>query len=94
MDLVDSIYDMTRQLPDEERFGLNTQMRRAATSIPSNIAEGYGRNHRKEYIQHLYIAKGSLMELEPNCLSVFVNHLSVENPQPPSGNSCKKSVAS
>lgn len=64
MDLVDAIYAVARQLPAEERFGLNPQMRRSVTSVPSNIAEGYGRNHRKEYIQHLYVARGSLMEIE------------------------------
>ena len=64
MDLVDSIYTMTQAFPDPERFELISQLRRAAVSIPSNIAEGYGRSHRKECIQHVSIARGSLMELE------------------------------
>lgn len=64
MDLVDSIYSMTQQFPVEERYGLTSQLRRAAVSIPSSIAEGYGRSHRKEYVQHVSIARGSLMELE------------------------------
>ncbi|MFI4861552.1 MAG: four helix bundle protein [Phycisphaerales bacterium JB063] len=69
MDIVDVIYKLTRQLPDDERYGLVSQMRRAAISIPSNIAEGYGRHHRPEYIQHLYISRGSLMELETQLIA-------------------------
>ena len=64
MDLVDEIYRLTRGFPDEERYGLSSQMRRAAVSIPSNLAAGYGRNTRKEYRRHAGIANGSLRELE------------------------------
>jgi len=64
IDLVEQIYDLTREFASEEKFGLTSQMRRAAVSVPSNIAEGYGRTHRAEYIQHLSIAKGSLVEIE------------------------------
>ncbi|MFV9505811.1 MAG: four helix bundle protein [Oscillochloridaceae bacterium umkhey_bin13] len=64
MDLVTEIYQLTRQFPHEELFGLTSQTRRAAVSIPANIAEGYGRIHRKEYLHHLSIARGSLMEVE------------------------------
>ena len=58
------IYRMTKKFPKEEIFGLISQMRRCSVSIPCNIAEGYRRNHRKEYIQFLFIASGSCGELE------------------------------
>ena len=60
---VTRIYEITREFPKEERYGLTGQMRRAAVSIPSNIAEGKGRGHPKEYMQFLYVAKGSALEL-------------------------------
>ena len=63
MDMVDIIYDLTNDFPDSERFGLTNQIRRAAVSVPSNIAEGSGRNNTKELIQFLFIARGSLCEL-------------------------------
>lgn len=64
IELVKDIYQLTLIFPDSEKFGLSQQMRRAAVSIPSNIAEGAGRQHVKEYIQFLYISSGSLSELE------------------------------
>lgn len=64
MDFVLDVYKATREFPDSEKFGIVSQMRRAAVSIPSNIAEGSGRRNAKEFIQFLYIAKGSLAELE------------------------------
>ena len=64
MDLVTDIYKMTATFPAEERYGLSSQARRAAVSIPSNIAEGHGRKYTEAYINHLSIAFGSLMELE------------------------------
>ena len=58
------IYRVTNNFPKEELYGIVSQMRRAAISIPCNIAEGYRRGHRKEYIQFLHIAQGSCGELE------------------------------
>jgi four helix bundle protein len=62
--LVTNIYSLTKSFPKEEQFGLIIQMRRCVVSIPSNIAEGCGRNHKKESLQFFYIARGSVFELE------------------------------
>ncbi len=62
--LVKEVYLVTRNFPKDEMYGLMSQMRRCAVSIPSNIAEGYGRQFKKETIQFLHIARGSLFELE------------------------------
>ena len=64
MRLVDETYQLIRLLPKEEQYALCAQMRRAVVSIPSNIAEGNGRNTTSEYIHFLYISRGSLYELE------------------------------
>ena len=61
--LVKNIYVLTNDLPSEEKFGLVSQIRRCAVSIPSNIAEGAGRNNKKEFVQFLGIASGSCYEL-------------------------------
>jgi len=66
--LVLEVYKATKCFPKSETYGLSNQMRRAAVSIPSNIAEGYGRRHKAEYNQFLSIAYGSLSELETQYL--------------------------
>jgi four helix bundle protein len=67
MDLVVSVYALTRRFPKDERFGLTVQARRAAVSIPSNIAEGHGRLHRGDFVHHLSMANGSVQELDTLC---------------------------
>ena len=64
MEVAKQIYVCTRELPGDERFGLTAQMRRAAVSIPSNIAEGYARQSRIDYLRYLRTARGSLAELQ------------------------------
>ncbi len=66
--LVLEVYKITKDFPKSETYGLAQQMRRAAVSLPSNIAEGYGRRHKTEYKQFLSIAYGSLLELETQYL--------------------------
>lgn len=68
MELVKLVYEMSDDFPPEERFGLSLQIRKAVVSIASNIAEGQGRNSTKEFINHLSIAYGSLMEVETQTL--------------------------
>lgn len=73
--LAQEVYKLTRDFPKEENYGLTQQMRRSALSIPSNIAEGYGRQFNKEYRQFLAIAYGSLCELETQyLLSIDLNY--------------------
>ncbi len=64
MDLVVAIYRITQKLPANEQFGLISQLRRAAVSVPSNIAEGYGRHSSGSYKQFLSMSRGSLLEVE------------------------------
>ncbi len=64
MDITFEIYQFTKDFPEYELYGLTSQMRKAAVSIPSNIAEGFARSHNKEYRQFLYISLGSCAELE------------------------------
>ena len=68
VDLVTDCYGLTKQLPKTEIYGLTAQIQRAAVSIPANIAEGHGREHLGDYLHHLSIANGSLMELETHIL--------------------------
>jgi four helix bundle protein len=68
MDIVREIYRLTGDYPKSEVYGLASQMRRSAVSIPSNIAEGFRRRHEKEYRQFLYISLGSGAELETQVL--------------------------
>jgi four helix bundle protein len=64
MDVADEAYEITSTFPSDERFGLSLQMRRAAVSIPANIAEGHARRSLRAYVNHLGIALGSLAELD------------------------------
>ncbi len=64
MDLAVAAYRLTEPFPAHEQFGLRAQIHRSAVSVPSNVAEGHGRSITREYLHHLAIAHGSLMELE------------------------------
>jgi four helix bundle protein len=68
MALAESCYGVTRQFPGDELFGLTSQIRRAAGSVPANIAEGHGRENTGNFVQHLRISQGSLKELETHML--------------------------
>ena len=71
MDIVELIYRTTNHFPAEEKYGLCSQMNRAAVSIPSNIAEGAGRNTDKEFIYFLYVAKASSAEIRSQLYLAF-----------------------
>jgi four helix bundle protein len=80
MDLVEEVYKVSRNFPREEIYGLTSQLRRAAVSIPSNIAEGQGRRTTADFLRHLSIAYGSLLELETQILiAIRLTYLIKEN---------------
>jgi four helix bundle protein len=80
MNLVTLIYNLVLELPENEKYGLTPQIKRSAISIPSNIAEGYGRNYRKDYSRFLQIARGSLFENQTQIeIAVNLDFIKVEN---------------
>ena len=79
MDLVEEIYAISKKFPDDERFGLTNQIRRAIVSVPSNIAEGAARKSDKEFMQFLYIALGSLSEVETQYMIAYRLRYIIEN---------------
>lgn len=77
---VKEIYILTKDFPKDEMYGLTSQMRRSAVSIPSNIAEGIGRQYKKESIHFFHIARGSLYELETQLyIAADLNYLQISN---------------
>jgi four helix bundle protein len=68
MNLAEAAYRTTARFPREEAYGLTAQLRRSAASVPANIAEGYGRDSKGAYVQHLRVAQGSLKEFETHLL--------------------------
>ena len=72
VELVSSVYCLTESFPESEKYGLVSQMRRCAVSIPSNIAEGFGRGSKPDYIRFLKIARGSVYEFETQ-LEISIN---------------------
>ena len=83
MQLVVDVYNLIRLLPKEETYGLSDQMRRAAISIPSNIAEGNARSSQKDMVHFLYIAQGSRAELETQLeLCKLIGYISKERLEP------------
>jgi four helix bundle protein len=82
MDLVTLTYIITTKFPDDEKFSLVSQIKRSAVSIPSNIAEGYGRNYRKDYSRFLQMARGSLFENQTQLeIAVNLNFIRIEDLQ-------------
>jgi four helix bundle protein len=72
MEMITLIYQLIKQFPNDEKFGLTIQLKRCSVSIPSNIAEGYGRNYTKDYVRFLNISRGSLYEMQTQ-LQVALN---------------------
>jgi four helix bundle protein len=83
MDLVVESYRLAKKVPHDELYGLVSQIRRAAVSVPANIAEGHGRRRLGDYLHHLSIASGSLTELETHLLiAVRLSYLPTEEIEP------------
>jgi len=83
VDLVADTYRLTARLPARETYGLSSQMQRAATSVPANIAEGHGRRSTGEFLHHLSIANGSLKELETHLIvAVRLGYVQQEEIEP------------
>lgn len=79
MELVACIYDVTKSFPAHETYGLVSQMRRAAVSVPSNIAEGHTRESTKEYLHHISMAQASLAELQTQIeIAMMLKYLAAE----------------
>jgi len=80
MQLAEQVYKLTANFPSEERFGLSSQLRRAAASIPSNIAEGNARTSNRDYLRFITMSLGSLAEVETQLeLSVRLEYLNTED---------------
>ena len=80
MQLVKEIYILAKSFPKEEVYGITSQIKRAAISVPANIAEGIGRNYKKDTIQFLHIYRGSLYELETLlCIAEMLFYITNEN---------------
>jgi four helix bundle protein len=80
MDLVDAVYEITEKLPKNQQYTISSQIERAALSVPLNIAEGYGRIHKGEYLHHLSYSQGSTREVE-TLLIVLSRRKFIENDQ-------------
>jgi four helix bundle protein len=79
MYLVKMVYLLTNRLPKDEQYSLTSQLKRSAISVVSNIAEGYGRQHKREYIHFLQISRGSLFELQTQLeIAVMVGYLNTD----------------